>query len=89
MAVFAVSYDLRKQRNYQALYEILEGSGVRALESFWFVEANVGAPEVRNILRRHMDQDDGLFVSTIEPGPTWASYDLLPGALEWLKARRP
>ena len=90
MAIFAVSYDLRAPgRNYQPLYDVLEGSGVRALESFWFVEANMTPTEVRDILRKSMDQNDGLFVSTIEPGPTWAAYKLLPGALEWLQARRP
>jgi hypothetical protein len=90
MAIFSVSYDLRSPgRNYNELYAVLSGSGIRALESLWFVESNMSPAEVRDILRERLDANDGLFVSTIESGPTWAAAYLLPEALQWLEARRP
>ncbi len=76
MALYFVDYDLRKQRNYQALYECLYGLGaVRVLESQWVLEhSNSSALIIRNHLWQFMDQDDGLVVSEVRD---WASFNTL------------
>lgn len=51
MPMFMVSYDLRKQRNYQPLYDILiKWKAVRALESLWLAELKGNAAEIRDVL---------------------------------------
>jgi hypothetical protein len=39
MRVYQISYDLRKQRNYEALYQRIKAYGTRAhpLESSWVI----------------------------------------------------
>jgi hypothetical protein len=64
MACYIVPYDLRKQRNYDELYEAIKSYGTWAhiLESTWAVETTKSAVEVRDHLLEFIDSDDGLFV---------------------------
>jgi len=72
MALFILSYDLRNQRNYQALYDELESFGaVRVLESCWcFNRINTTTAGLRDHFSQFIDSDDGLFVSEVS---SWAS----------------
>ena len=75
--LYFVDYDLRKQRNYQALYDALAKLGaVRILESQWcFHYASSGASELlRDHLTQYMDADDGICVSEISG---WATKGAL------------
>lgn len=90
MAWFVVSYDLRKQRNYQPLYDkFAEWGAVRALESFWLVDVTGRAEHVRDALRALIDSDDGLLVVELKPNFDWALLRTLNGASDWLKSRSP
>lgn len=72
MALYFVDYDLRKQRDYQTLYEALNQlGGVRVLKSLWcFQHADTSCAAVRDYLKGYIDQDDGLVVSKVVD---WAS----------------
>lgn len=67
MALFFLTYDLRKSRNYQSLYDKLSEFGaVRILESTWcFNRLNIDAPGLRDYFGNYMDSDDGLVVSEV------------------------
>jgi len=64
MALYLVSYDLRKQRDYQTLWdELRDFDAVRILESDWcFRRFNTTAVGLRDHFAQFIDADDGLFV---------------------------
>lgn len=68
MTIFFVSYDLRKQRNYQTLYDELNRlKGIRVLESVWSLklpDTNT-CVSVRDHLKKFIDGDDGIIVTKI------------------------
>jgi CRISPR associated protein Cas2 len=71
---YLISYDLRKQRNYQPLYDELKRlNAVRVLESDWFVKRpGTNAEKLREQFRPLIDSDDGIFVVEVND---WASYN--------------
>lgn len=90
MPHYCVSYDLRApRRNYQSLYDAFaQAKAVRALQSLWLVTSTHTSSQLRDVLRGLMDADDGLLITEIT-NSNWATYKILPGAAEWLKARFP
>ncbi|GAB2617338.1 hypothetical protein [Belliella aquatica] len=64
MALYFLTYDLRKGRDYQKIYDELEKfNAVRVLESTWcFNRLNTSAPQLRNYFKKFIDKDDGLLV---------------------------
>ena len=72
MALYYLSYDLRKQRNYQSLYDELKKFGsVRILESHWcFNRINTDANGLRDHFKKLIDSDDGLSISEVSK---WAT----------------
>lgn len=82
MALYFLDYDLRKQRNYQALYdELARFKAVRMLESSWcFNRVNTTATGLRDHFRQFIDSDDGLAIGAVTD---WATYKALksPNAL--------
>ena len=85
MKVYQVSYDLRKQRNYDALYERIKsyGSWCHALESSWVIVTTQSASQIRDYLKGAMDQDDGLLVTRLQGEAAW--YGLDGERSNWLK----
>lgn len=85
MPSYLISYDLRKQRNYQPLWTALEEAGaVRLLESLWLANLNAGVGAVRQSLSNLMDNDDGVAVIELQPGSEWATMGALPAGTNWL-----
>lgn len=84
MACYIISYDLRKQRDYESLYKAIKSYGTWAhiLESTWAVVTSKSAVQVRDHLAAYMDQDDGLFV--VRSG-TEAAWRRVICRNEWLK----
>lgn len=72
MALYFLTYDLRKSRNYQAIYDELESfNALRILESTWcFKRINTSAKGLRDHFSQYVDSDDGLIVSEVTD---WAS----------------
>jgi hypothetical protein len=85
MAVYQIDYDLRKQRNYDALYERLKSypQWCRALESTWVISTNQSAAQVRDYLKAVMDDDDGLLVTRLQGEAAW--YGLSDKVSTYLK----
>lgn len=90
MAMFLISYDLRKVRNYQPLWDVLGKWGAnRLLESLWLADLQGPAATVRDILRTVIDDDDGLAVIELAPNFNWATFKCQnPGTL-WLQSHSP
>lgn len=86
MPKYLVSYDLRKQRNYAALIKQLRDWGaISPLESVWLANLNGTAAAVRDVLKAHIDADDGLMVVELMSGSDWATYKVNEDAGTWLK----
>ncbi len=73
MALYVLSYDLRKQRNYQSLWDELgKFNAVRILESDWcFNRINTTSKGLREHFKQFIDEDDGLLVAEVND---WATY---------------
>jgi hypothetical protein len=88
MAVYIISYDLNKQKNYPALYEAIKGAGTNwchPMDSTWLIVSNAGSAAIRDHIARAMDQDDSLLVCKVERGDS-AWRGIMPEASDWLKA---
>lgn len=75
MAVYQIDYDLRKQRNYQDLYDRLKRypSWCRPLESTWVIGTTQTAVQIRDYLKGAMDPDDGILVTKLTGEAAWAN----------------
>jgi len=76
MALYFLEYDLRKQRNYQNLYDELKKFGaIRILESSWcFNRLNTNCAGLRDYFSSFIDTDDGLYILEISD---WATRNTL------------
>ena len=74
MPLFFLSYDLRKQRDYQTLYdELAKFNAVKILKSMWcFNRYDINAAGLRDYFKQFIDSDDGLTVSRISD---WATIN--------------
>jgi hypothetical protein len=73
MALYFLDYDLRKQRNYQPLYdELAKFNALRLLESSWcFKRINTTTKDLRDHFKQFIDSDDGLWVAEVTDWATW------------------
>jgi len=86
MKVYQISYDLRKQRNYDALYERIKTyPWCHPLESSWVITNQQSAAQVRDNLAQVMDQDDGLLVTRLSGEAAWRN--LGDQVSQWLKEK--
>ena len=85
MTVYQIDYDLRKQRNYEALYERLKSYPLwcRPLKSTWVISTSQSAMQVRDYLKAAMDADDGLLVTRLQGEAAW--YGLTDEVSTYLK----
>ncbi|EAS40398.1 hypothetical protein C9J48_27370 [Photobacterium profundum] len=67
MALYFLTYDLRKSKNYDALYKELDSfNAVRVLESTWcFNRFNTSPEGLRDYFEKVLDKDDGIMVSEV------------------------
>lgn len=87
--VYQVGYDLiRPGQNYQPLWDYLSRIGVRAMLSAWLVETTLLSGELRTEIQRFTDNNDRILITEIT-NSNWATWNLLPGAADWLKRRFP
>ena len=85
MKVYQISYDLRNQRNYAALYERIKNYGTycQALESSWVVATQQSAAQVHDYLAQVLDNDDGLLITRLSGEAAWSGLD--SNVSKWLK----
>ena len=72
--LFFIDYDLRKERDYQTLYDELNRlKAIQVLESCWCLRIEgSSAEEIRDHIMKFIDANDGIMVSEIS---NWASYN--------------
>ncbi|GAA5556964.1 hypothetical protein Asch01_01680 [Acinetobacter schindleri] len=77
MKVYQINYDLRKQRNYEELYNKIKAYGTwcRPLKSCWIIASDKTAAQIRDDLKQVMDNDDGLLVTRLNPEAAWSNLD--------------
>jgi hypothetical protein len=85
MKLYQIDYDLRKQRDYAALYDRIRSyrTYCHALESTWVIATDQTAAQVRDYLSQAMDNDDGLLVTLLAGEAAWRN--LAPEVSQWLK----
>jgi hypothetical protein len=88
MPYFVVNYDLKESDNYQPLIKEIERlGGVRALESFWLIELNNTAEQVRDHYKpfRPSPEQDKLMVVEFSVRPRFTRA--FSAAVDWIKSR--
>lgn len=89
MALYQVSYDLRKVRDQFALHERIRSYGTyaRVLEASWIIRTDQSADQIRDYLAEVMDQDDGLLVVKLTGEAGWKGLkdDRYGGTSKWIK----
>lgn len=87
--VYAVSYDLIKNKNYSALIEEIKRTNwAHILESTWAVETSESVEQLFTRLSATTDSDDRVFIVRLERNFTWWSKNLPKDVLEWIRAVR-
>lgn len=84
MATYIISYDLRKNRNYDGLYGAIKsyGTWAKITESTWAIKTSSTAVQVRDHLGSVTDKDDRIFVVKSGVEAAWRNAI---AKNEWLK----
>jgi hypothetical protein len=82
MPLYLISYDLRKQKNYDDLLKALRDIGAkRVLRSQWLFNSTSSAKQVGDWVLGYLDSDDGLLVcqvSTADGLMAWYKPEVVP-----------
>jgi hypothetical protein len=90
MALYLITYDLRKRRDYPPLYEALARlKATRLLQSVWLADLVGPASVVRDLLTPYLDADDGIAVIELKSTAQWATLRVNPSGLRWLQTKIP
>lgn len=86
MALYAVSYQLNKTKNYQPLWDAFEAlNSHKAMKDFYLIDVDATTEEVGAHLKQYVDEDDFLFVVPFDTRPyKWRCYQ---GTEAWLNER--
>lgn len=86
MAYFAVNYQLNANKDYPKLWdEMARLDGHKVLRSFYFLDLEISASDLRNHLRGFIDQDDAVVVVPFSSRPY--HHMGFAGTNDWIKAR--
>lgn len=82
MAVYAVTYDLKKPgKDYAPVHEYLKKfTYCKDLESFWLLDSTLTAEQIRDGLKAVVDANDKVFVGRLSG--SWGSLNF--GCGNWL-----
>ncbi len=84
MALFIISYDLNKTKNYQKLWKELERLDChRAIESLWLASLNNTSMEILEHFKDFIDDDDSLIVAKTTKADL-KRFRANAGTKEWL-----
>jgi hypothetical protein len=77
MAKLLITYDLKPENDYPRLWAALRAMGAcKPLLNGWVVDVQFTAPQMRDHLKKFIDEDDRLLVVSLSGG--WASLGLNP-----------
>ena len=84
MKCYIISYDLRRNRNYDALYDAIKSypKWARIVESTWAVVTSKSAVQIRDHLIQVLDDDDRVFVVKSGAEAAWRNVRCRD---KWLK----
>lgn len=83
MALFAISYDLIKRKDYPKLWEEFERLGAhKPLRSLYLASLNNTAAEVRDHFQQFIDDDDMLIVIEFNKKPAFSKAR--QGTNDWI-----
>lgn len=87
MAVHWVNYDLNKAgQDYDSLIKYLKShqSWAKPLKSSFFVKTDLSASQLRDGIKKHIDETDDVVVVRVN-GSGWATSGLSAKLNEWLR----
>jgi hypothetical protein len=88
VAYMIVSYDLVKKKDYPELLEELKRLGAaKALLSFYFLDIDNTAAEIKSHLAQYIDGDDRLVVTEFSKKPQFTR--MFKTGADWISARFP
>jgi len=84
MRCYIISFTLRKDKDYTPLYKAIKsyGTWARVLEFTWAVVTEQPAKEIRDYLKKFLDESDKIFV--VRSGAEAAWKDVICSN-DWLK----
>ncbi len=89
MALYSITYDLVKNRDYERLYKAIislsNNTYTKTTESQWIVQSDKTATQILEFLRKHVDSDDIIFVIKVDRS-SWASVNMNKTASNWLNS---
>lgn len=86
MALFTVSYDLVKRKDYQTLWDEFDQlGGHKCLRSMYVLDVEATASTLRDHLRQFIDDDDQMVVIEFSKKP--AHQKAFTGTNAWIDAR--
>ena len=85
MALFSITYDLIKDKDYGSLIDRLsELDTVKVQLSQWFLSANNTALEIKDHLAQYLDDDDKLMVVEFSKRPQFTKA--FKGTNDWINS---
>jgi hypothetical protein len=86
MALYAVSYQLNKQKNYQPLWDAFtELDAHKAMRDFYLIDNSASTEQIGDYLHQFIDEDDFLIVVPFVTRPY--KHRCFEGTKAWLDAR--
>lgn len=89
MALYSITYDLVKNRDYERLYKAIRtlsnNTYTKPTESQWIVQSDKTAMQIIEFLRNHVDNDDVIFVIKVDRG-SWAALRMNKTSVNWLNS---
>lgn len=89
MALYSITYDLVKDRDYPELYKAIislcNNTYARPTKSQWIVQSTKTPKQIVEFLMKYIDHDDVIFVIQVD-ATSWWSVNMNKTAVNWLKA---
>jgi len=86
--LFAISFETQDERARQVALEKLRSW--RATEvhgTFWLIEADNTAAELREFVGSVLDSEGTVVVVELRKGMNWSLHNPVPASLEWLRTK--
>lgn len=86
--VYLITYDLRKDKDYNRLYEGLTNSFkdyIRPLESVWLINSSLPIDSVDSIVRALVDANDLIYITAIKIAGTGVLQNMKDW--DWIKRK--
>lgn len=88
MALYSITYDLVKNRDYERLYKAIinlsNNAYTKPTESQWIVQSDKTAQQIVRFLMDYVDDDDIVFVIQVHQN-SWSSLNMNETAANWLE----